>query len=256
MAAAPLESSSTTAPPRATPSRPSTTSPSNDPMDRNGIQETRKRPRLDTGGDACESKSISIDDKHPPLYALSHRHDDQEHPDPGVVQPASPFSDSRATSRVTINMKSPEPSATDPPAVSRPVDPNVSEELSTSTTNANPDPSTVSTSSSNTAPSPDIEVAELEDMDQDPSVSNWKSLEESLRDPEVVQINELAASLVDLFPRSSESAEPRESLEAIVSSIEKGMINEMRVRKCHADPELYAQVMPTMARTLRQSRSG
>jgi ubiquitin carboxyl-terminal hydrolase 34 len=72
--------------------------------------------------------------------------------------------------------------------------------------------------------SPEIEVADLEDMDQDPNTSNWRPLGEALRDQgaaEVVQVHE-RLSLADSFPKIRGNVDLRESLEEIVTMIEKG----------------------------------
>ncbi|BDD63108.1 hypothetical protein MAP00_008050 [Monascus purpureus] len=211
MAAAPLDSSST--PPRLR-STESSTYACDDPMEDNELQETRKRPRLDSGSGACESMSID----QPPTGLT---------PDPVAVAPAaadpSPSTPSRSASRVAINMKStvpaelaPEPSGAVP---EEPI-PVLPEQI----VNTGAHSSTAISISSSTAQSPEIEVAEVEDMDQDPATSNWKSLEEALRDraaPEVVQLQE-PLSLTELFPKLSGTSGLRESLEEICSMLEKG----------------------------------
>ena len=211
MAPAPLDSSST--PPRLSTTEP-TTFASNEPMEDNDIQETRKRPRLDSGNGACESMAIDQ-----PSAGLT--------PDPVAAAltatDPSPSTPSRSASRVTINMKSPLPAEAAPELTEV-----EAEESTTIPSEQIGDPgahsSTAISVSSSTAQSPEIEVAEVEDMDQDPTDSNWKSLEEALRDraaPEVVQLQE-PLSLTELFPKLSGATDLRESLEEICSMIEKG----------------------------------
>jgi ubiquitin carboxyl-terminal hydrolase 34 len=73
--------------------------------------------------------------------------------------------------------------------------------------------------------SPEIEVAELEDMDQDPNTSNWRPLEEALRDqppPEVIEVDDML-TLVDSFPRVRERMSSHENLQMIIMMIDKCM---------------------------------
>jgi ubiquitin carboxyl-terminal hydrolase 34 len=63
-------------------------------------------------------------------------------------------------------------------------------------------------------------------MDQDPSTSNWRSLEDALRapeEPDVVGIHEEIA-LADSFPRfhSLRNLDLREAVEEFAEMIEKG----------------------------------
>lgn len=211
MAAAPLDSSST--PPRLR-STESSTYACDDPMEDNELQETRKRPRLDSGSGACESMSFD----QPPTGLT---------PDPVAVAPAaadqSPSTPSRSASRVAINMNSTAPAELAPgPSDAVPEEP--IPVLPEQIVNTGAHSSTAISISSSTTQSPEIEVAEVEDMDQDPATSNWKSLEEALRDraaPKVVQLQE-PLSLTELFPKLSGTSDLRESLEEICSMIEKG----------------------------------
>jgi ubiquitin carboxyl-terminal hydrolase 34 len=68
-------------------------------------------------------------------------------------------------------------------------------------------------------------VAELEDMDQDPNTTSWKSLGEALRDPltpDVVQLRE-KVSFPDTFPAIEQDRDPRDNVEELCVIIEKGM---------------------------------
>jgi ubiquitin carboxyl-terminal hydrolase 34 len=85
-------------------------------------------------------------------------------------------------------------------------------------------PTTAISITSSPAQSPEIEVAEVEDMDQDPSTSNWRSLEDALRapeEPDVVGIHEEIA-LADSFPRFRRNLDLREAVEEFAETIEKG----------------------------------
>jgi ubiquitin carboxyl-terminal hydrolase 34 len=77
---------------------------------------------------------------------------------------------------------------------------------------------------SSPAQSVEIEVAEVEDMDQDPSMSHWRSLQDALRardDPGVVTIQE-QYSLAESFPRLRRNADLKDSVEDIRKMLEKG----------------------------------
>lgn len=69
---------------------------------------------------------------------------------------------------------------------------------------------------SSPAQSVDIEVAEVEDMDQDPSKSSWRSLKDATHEPR------RDFSLAEEFPRVVESFELREMVEEVAQVIEKG----------------------------------
>lgn len=235
MAASPLESSSTAPPHPNSTSSPISTA--NDPMDGNASQETRKRPRLDSG--ACESMSIE-DDQSPAYYHLHHNEPHSTSSTASVPPPSSTSSTepsaatpSRAANKVTINMKSPGSIPDTAAPEHRPDDPSTPPEHEQQSTNVELDSSAgISNSSSATAQSPEIEVAEVEDMDQDPASSNWRSLEDSLRDrsaPEVVQLDEPFIAMTDFFPKTSESSDIRESVEEIGAALEKGKKDVCRI---------------------------
>lgn len=82
------------------------------------------------------------------------------------------------------------------------------------------------------APSPtqsvEIEVAEVEDMDQDPSTSQWRPLGEALRAQDqaatgVVEIQGRLPLIVS-FPQFGRDYEPHESVEEVRKLLEKGGI--------------------------------
>ncbi|KKK18163.1 hypothetical protein ARAM_004521 [Aspergillus rambellii] len=222
MAAAPLESSSP--PPDATPSD-STRSPG-DSMEEIDPQSTRKRPRLDSGSGACESWSTP-NETSPQVS--------QPIPDaPAVADQEAPVSN-RPASRMTINMKSPstiDRMASAPPEESLAEQPDPGPEPSVlSTGERGTNASNAVSLSSSPAPSPEIEVAELEDMDQDPSTTSWKSLGSALQDPltpDVVQLHE-PLSLTETFPKLRPNQELRENLEEICTIIEKGLEHDTTV---------------------------
>lgn len=211
MAAAPLESSST--PPRDTSTEP--TRPQIDSMEDTDPHSTRKRPRLDSGSAACESL---VGDKTSVL-----RMSDQGDAASAASGQGAPASRPPAN-RMAINMKSldsaemaldsagasPDMPGTAPPAQSSDVD--------------TKNPSAGLSRLSSPAQSPEIEVAEVEDMDQDPSSSNWKPLGEALRDhtsAEIVQLDD-QLPLADTFPRFRRHRELRENLEEAAAMIQKG----------------------------------
>ncbi|KAJ5668957.1 hypothetical protein N7462_010027 [Penicillium macrosclerotiorum] len=184
------------------------TRPHGDSMEEQDPQGTRKRPRLDSGSGV--SPSVSIDG---PAVAT-----------PTTTAPASDMDTTpdhgRLASKVTINMKS--------PGSDIPLDTRDSSPMPPGTTAlppAQPDttPSNVISLSSSPAQSPEIEVAELEDMNQDPNMSNWRPLEEALREkalPDVVEVDD-TAPLIDSFPRVREHTGARESLNRICLMIDK-----------------------------------
>lgn len=207
MAAIPLESSST--PPRE-PSRESTRSP-HDPMEDIHPESTRKRPRLDSGSGACESLSA---DKMPGSRAS----------DQGEATAAASEQEASipAANQVTINTKSPISADMPPEPVNiSPDQPAAAPSAQPSDTG--PNASTAISLPSSPAQSPEIEVADVEDMDQDPNASNWKPLEEALRDRgnDLVQLDE-QLPLPDVFPRLRDNQEQRENLEEICAVLEKG----------------------------------
>ena len=201
-------------------------------MEDRDTQSTRKRPRLDSGNLARES--MATDD----LAASG----GENQTDSLAEQPSSAHSDSQASqrtaSRVTINMKS--PTALDSS------DATTSHNETTHTSHANipdggdtserPPDSTEDTPgqasaaisiSSSPAQSPQIEVAEVEDMDQDPGTSNWRSLGDALREPSppgVVQIHD-DVSITDSFPRFRLNGELREAVDDISTMLEKGELS-------------------------------
>lgn len=219
MAAAPLDSSST--PPDA-PQSTDSTRPHGDFMEDLDPQCTRKRPRLDSGSGAVESLSIDeaaisrMSESTPAAPAT-----------PGTTDHDVPVSAAPA-SRVTINVKSPtsDTMATDS------LNP-TSEHPGAGPPNATPaaDSPQIVSISSTPEQSPEIEVADLEDMDQDPNTSTWRTLGEALQDPvtpEVVQLQEqppLSAS----FPKLRDADDPRENLEGISAIIEKGNDHDVGV---------------------------
>ncbi|KAL4978597.1 hypothetical protein BDW66DRAFT_16203 [Aspergillus desertorum] len=211
MAAAPLESSSTPPGARST----DTTRPPGDLMEEIDPQSTRKRPRLDSGSGACESLPAP---------------DEASAPFPETVPDAPAKADqetavpNRPASRMTINMKSPTTADERPfaPEDTATEEPDAGAVASARTSGRQP--SNVVSLSSSPAQSPEIEVAPLEDMDQDPNTTDWKSLGEALRDPlvaDVVQLRE-QVHLPDSFPVLDEDREPHENLEELCLYIEKG----------------------------------
>ncbi|KAF7594517.1 hypothetical protein BBP40_008964 [Aspergillus hancockii] len=181
-------------------------------MEESDPQSTRKRPRLDSGSGIREPWSTN----EVSASRISDRTSDAsvtiEQEAPALTRPAS---------RMTINTKSPvtdnmasiikdtgaDPSSAHPPAHS-------ADDIGACASNA------ISLSSS-PVQSPEIEVAELEDMDQDPNISSWKPLGETMGDPDVVQLHE-QLSLAETFPKFRGDLDLRENLEEMGTIIEKG----------------------------------
>lgn len=210
MAVAPLDSSST--PPDA-PS-PDTTRPAGDSMEEINSPFTRKRPRLDSGSGACESLPAPNKATTPLPEAAA-----LDAPATAIQQAPTP---NRPASRMTINTKSPTTATADhrPPgngesSADAPAEP------------SDEQPANAVSPSSSPARSPEIEVAELEDMDQDPNNTNWKTLGEALRDPampDVVQLRE-QVDLLDTFPTLDSERDLRDNLEGLCLILEKGLIS-------------------------------
>jgi ubiquitin carboxyl-terminal hydrolase 34 len=233
MAGTPLGSSSTSTPPGAlSPEDPSRVP--DDRMEDISSQTTRKRPRLDSGVDSRESMSTG---------------------EPSTRNSASPktpndeelLSSPRPSSRVTINMKSPsqpdvvaqeDAAAPELPGQDDTIELDMTDtpiQQSDDTTMAGAQSSAVISITSSPSRSPEIEVAEVEDMDQDPNTSRWRSLGEAVQDQDqdqdsagVVQVHE-QYSLAEQFPRLRGISELRESLEETVNIIEKGHPHEIMI---------------------------
>ncbi|KAL4986994.1 hypothetical protein BDW68DRAFT_162080 [Aspergillus falconensis] len=211
MAVAPLESSST--PPDTTST--DTTRPPGDLMEEIDPQSTRKRPRLDSGSGACESLP-GPDEASTPLPKTA--------PDAPAKADQEAAVPNRPASRMTINMKSPTTADKRPAAAEDTPTGEPDADAHASARTSGGQPSNVVSLPSSPTQSPEIEVADLEDMDQDPNTTNWKSLGEALRDPlvaDVVQLRE-QVHLPDSFPVLDQDREPRENLEEICLYIEKG----------------------------------
>lgn len=236
MAAAPLDSSST--PPGAAAAESDQTRSHGDPMEDTDPQSTRKRPRLDSGSRVCESWSTDEMAGRTAAAAAPVTAAD------GAADQEASAAASRPASRVTINVKSPttgsrelESGPVDDPATSSSSSTTLPDQ-SSSAGGAPPiqsqsaDTDAVAGQASNNAislssspvQSPEIEVADVEDVDQDTNTSNWKPLEEAMRDrvtPEVVQLQD-QLSLTDTFPKLHEQLGLRENLDEVCAIIEKG----------------------------------
>ncbi|EGC41797.1 ubiquitin carboxyl-terminal hydrolase [Histoplasma capsulatum var. duboisii H88] len=238
MAASPLDSSSTPHPAAVAVDPPG--SP-NDPMEDTYTQATRKRPRLDSGNHSNESMTMSVPS---PSSDSGHYGNDQLLSSGSLVPPAATSvpepetpNPQRPSSRVTINMKSPtlhDDSAShtveETPAVSDQLQSEQSEQQEQHEQREQFQMSPDLTSHAQTAisitsspsRSPEIEVAEVEDMDQDPSTSNWRSLEDALREePDLVHMHD-EVSLAESFPRLRQDCDVREAIEEIANYFERG----------------------------------
>ncbi|PGH13416.1 hypothetical protein AJ79_03695 [Helicocarpus griseus UAMH5409] len=243
MAASPLDSSSTPHPAAAAINSPASPSA---PMEDSYTQSTRKRPRLDSGNHSHNSIPMSIPSPssaraNPDLAA-----NDSPTSTAPAAEPQSP-TQQHPSSRVTINMKSPtlpDGSASRPPTDTSPAPSDLPPQDDSPATEKQPQivkdqkspdvtthtPTAISITSS-PSHSPEIEVAEVEDMDQDPSTSNWRSLEDALRapeEPEIVRIHD-QVSLADSFPRLRQDTEFREAVEENSSFIERGNPHDVAI---------------------------
>lgn len=167
----------------------------------------RKRPRLDSGSGV---ESLSIDSSAVPASDMD----------------LSP--DSRPAGKMTINVKSPTAEMT-----TDSVDPTAALPTSPPPPSTHPDATPENAISISSSPalsshsqSPHIEVATPEDVDQAPQASNWKPLEEVMRDqdqeqdqdqdedqaaPEIVEVHSMT-SLVRRFPKLLNRASALENL--------------------------------------------
>lgn len=249
MAAAPLDSSSTT-PPGAAAAESDQTRFHGDPMEDTDPQSTRKRPRLDSGSRVCESWSTDdMSGRTAPTAPVTAAD--------GAADHEASTAASRPASRVTINVKSPTTGSAelglgpgDDPATSSSSSTTLPDQSSSGGGGAPPpaqqsaDTDTAGQASNNAislssspVQSPEIEVADVEDVDQDTNTSNWKPLGEAMRDrvtPEVVQLQD-QLSLTDTFPKLHEHLGLRENLDEVCAIIEKG---KGRKEAGHAVPKL------------------
>lgn len=210
MAAAPLESSST--PPRETSTEP--TRPQHESMEDNDPHSTRKRPRLDSGSGV--SDSLKMDE------ASASRMPDPSEPVPAASDEQEAAASDPPSNQVTINTKSP---------VSAEM---TLESVDTSTVQSGDPPSpdlaepgmnesTAISLNSTPAQSPEIMVAEVEDMDQDPSSSNWHPLHEAPRDGIAPEAQlQPQVSLTGNFPRVRRQYGLRDNVLEIAAILEKG----------------------------------
>jgi hypothetical protein len=51
---------------------------------------------------------------------------------------------------------------------------------------------------------------------------NWRPLADAVQEEELVEVHDLAASLVDSFPKVRENLSPRDNVVRIVTMIQKG----------------------------------
>lgn len=226
MAGAPLESSST--PPDIISTPPHQTGSHSISMDDTDPQATRKRPRLDSGSGARESMSTPGSPSDPvPEQAAASPTADQE-----------ALAQQRPASRVTINMKSPATVKSDSATVESQPEQSDASPLPRPRQSAeiNPQSSAAISISSSPTQSPEIEVADVEEMDQDPTTTNWRSLGDALRGQaatEVVRLHE-QLSLPEAFPKLRGNLELREAIEEMGALIEKGNVPQ------HESPTINA----------------
>ncbi|KAE8149454.1 hypothetical protein BDV25DRAFT_156255 [Aspergillus avenaceus] len=180
-------------------------------MEDNDPQSTRKRPRLDSGSGNREP--LSTDE------VLASPIPERTPDAPATLEEAS--TSTRPASRMTINVKSPVADNMASVPKDTPADQPGADSTAPSADDVGASASHAISLSSSPAQSPEIEVAELEDMDQDPNSSSWKSLGDTLGDPEVVQLDE-QPSLTETFPKYRADLDLRENLEEIGIIIEKG----------------------------------
>lgn len=195
---------------------------------------TPKRQRVDSGSGVHENLSIEAASTTAAAAAAvpANSNSNSNHPDHTPNRPA----------KVTINMKSPTstseidpldssptlhphsaPTHSPPPPSPSPT-PN-----SIANANSNPNSNVISISvSSSPAASPHIEIADLEDMEQDSNTSNWRPLQEVVRDdphPDLIEVSDMAA-LVDSFPRVGSDMSLLGSLQTSCQILEKCKAND------------------------------
>ncbi|KAJ6172641.1 hypothetical protein N7470_001708 [Penicillium chermesinum] len=165
------------------------TRPHSESMEDSDLPANRKRPRLDSG--SREGESLPMDG----VCSLS-------------AVPAADMdvtADQARPSKVTINMKSPTSDMASESATQASQD--------TTTFNApHPEPDNVISVSSSPVNSPEIEVAEPEDMDQDPRISTWQSVEMAYTS---------AADLLDEFPKLRDNTSALDNLTRITQLVHK-----------------------------------
>lgn len=195
------------------------TRPLNDSMEEPDPERVQKRPRLDSGSGV--SPAISIDTAAvPPASASASASAPASAvatppPAPSLEMDTTP--DQTRPAKVTINVKSPTSETDiangmrDPSLVpgGTPTRPDSTEPIETA--------SDVISISSSPAHSPEIQAGDPEDMN-----GNWQRLEDAIQEEDVVEVEDLAASLVDSFPRVRENLSARDNLVRIVALIQKG----------------------------------
>ena len=184
---------------------------------------TRKRPRLDSGDKILQTMSTH-DSAIVQVSSIDH---DQPPQDPKETLITS-FSDSNADadrhllqspSKVTINVRdrgldAPSPS-TSPPATGM-SSPHDSLEQSTSSATIMPStPPRIPTASPTPSRSPEIEVAELEEFDDDPRNTRWKSLHES-------NATDTLRELLALFPGTGQHRNALTAISQLNATLERG----------------------------------
>ena len=164
------------------------------PMEDADSASTRKRPRLDSGEQA--RRNMSTDRMEP----TSPRPDTYPHPQTEHPEQDSPtqFSNRLPTTptKVTINLRdTPSMSATAAAPEAHPVD---AQERPAPTHKAEPEPSHLPQSTdfsdidASAHSSPEIQVAEVEDIGEEPSITRWKPLNDSIYQARIVQHNLLS----------------------------------------------------------------
>ncbi|KAF3392464.1 Ubiquitin carboxyl-terminal hydrolase 34 [Penicillium rolfsii] len=187
----------------------------NDSMEESDPERVQKRPRLDSGSGI--NPTISIDAAAAVAAASGSAPASTvatPPPAPALEMDTSP--DQTRPAKVTINVKSPTSETnlangmrgSSPVPEGTPTRPDSTEPIETA--------SDVISISSSPARSPEIQAGEPEDMD-----GNWQTLEDAIQEEDVVEVEDLAPSLVDSFPRVRENLSARDNLVRIVALIQK-----------------------------------
>ena len=204
--------------------------PCRNPMDDSDLSQTRKRPRLDSGDRSYRSMSADELANTPSRNTLRHSPST-----PARYQTATAKENETSVlpsvcgtpSKVTINVKDPLPDDS-PPQTTASISgmdtkggqgvfsqaPNV--EGSTEAQASSPDVISVSSSASR---SPEIEVAEVEDMNEMPGETRWRSLGEA---------TEIQRRHLQDFPYVTRSRNPYHTIDAIITAIDKGDLGYLR----------------------------
>ena len=204
-------------------------------MDDSDSSLTRKRPRLYSGDRSHRSMSADELSTTPPHLTMNHSPSATASPghrdtSAGVNETVS--TPSQTPSKVTINVRDSGPGVSQqlPPVTDRMIE-NVQQDSEKSrvelveapANGQTPSPDVISVSSSSSR-SPEIEVAEVEDMEDLPEETRWRTLREATN----VQI-----TILEHFPYHSPGRHYWRSAEVVADYFENGKLNNLHFRNIH-----------------------